>query len=408
MLLLMAEFSYCQENYLPGYFVRVNGDTVKGFIDYRNWDRNPEKVFFKETVEGERSTYFPLQIKSFGVMDESYESAVVQTEVSPSDISNLNYSRNLEIKTDTAFLQAVVKGRKSLYYNKTRSGIEQYYIWQDTAFNLLIYKKYLMEQDGRQVIVENKTWLGQLTLYLNDCPSLPKMLKNLDYQKYSLEKLFLDYYAYSQSPVKFHTKTETVHAQFGVLAGVSSTTLKIEGDNYNYLVKAGYKSSVNFSGGLFLNLVLPRSQGKWSIYNELLYTSYQVSGSYTSYSNTTEYIIIHTTLGYTYLKLNTMVRFKYPFGKFFVFVNGGLSNGLVINEKNYARVDSKLMNQVDVYEAKALNDTRKYEIGYVVGAGAGFWKFSLDFRYERANGITVYSILGSHTDRFYCFLGYRF
>lgn len=407
MLLFMTAASFCQENYKPGYILLMNGDTLHGLLDYRNWERNPEKIAFKEATGDTRSLYFPWQIKGFGVLDETYESAVVQVENSPTETKDLNYDKTLVLAFDSAFLQAVVKGNKSLYYYKTRFGKELFYIKQDSAFKLLVYKKYLKDQDGESVLAENKTYIGQLTLYLADCSTIQDKLKNVAYQKNSLEALMLDYYACTQSKVAFHKKTEKTTVQFGAMAGATLTTLKFTG-SYLYLVNAGYQPSVNFTAGLFLDVVFPRNHGKWSINNELICSSYKVDGRYDIYTNENKYTIVYTTIGYTYLKINNMVRFKYPVGKFFLYLNGGLSNGFAITEKNYYQMESKLYDDETVTEGKALNETRKWEFGYLVGLGTKFKKFSLEVRFERANGMSVYENLKSITYRYFCLVGYRF
>jgi len=82
LLILVSQVSYSQENYLPGYLLPSNGDTLAGFIDYRNWDKNPEKIFFKENLSDNKSDYSPNDIRGFKVLDEFYESAAVQINIS--------------------------------------------------------------------------------------------------------------------------------------------------------------------------------------------------------------------------------------------------------------------------------------------------------------------------------------
>jgi hypothetical protein len=407
LLLVLAETSVGQENFLPGFLVSLKGDTIKGLVDYRNWDRNPEKISFKETAAGITSEYYPLQIKSFVVLDESYESAVVQTETSSDDTKFLSHDKNLEIVSDTTFLQVIVRGKKSLYYYKTREGKENFYIWQDSSFQLLIYKKYLKNQDDGTVIAENLTYNGQLTIYLQGCEGIQKRLSEVRYQKNSLEDIFLFYYSCTRENIYFHKKTEKTTVRFGALAGVSVTVLKFYGD-FIYLVEAGYQPSFSFSGGLFMDIIFPRSQGKWSVNNELLFTSYNVDGKYEHYFHANRYTTTYTTLGYSYLKINNMLRFKYPVGKFFLYINAGISNGMAIVEKNYAKEESWLFEQYRVEEARAIDDTRKWELGYVLGIGAKFRKFSFEARYEGANGMSEYKYLKSSTYRIYTLFGYRF
>ena len=52
-----------QNNYQPGFVVENNGDTVKGSIDYKRWDRSPTKITFKSVTQSK--VYAPLDIKVF-------------------------------------------------------------------------------------------------------------------------------------------------------------------------------------------------------------------------------------------------------------------------------------------------------------------------------------------------------
>lgn len=408
LLILFFQASFCQKNYLPGYIIPLKGDTIHGFVDYRNWEKNPDKIAFKEKSGDQPSAYTPLDIKEFGVLDEIYKGAVVETENSPFEIKDLRYDRELDIKTDTIFLQTLVKGEKSLYYYRNKAGKDQFYIKQDSSFNLLVYKKYLKDQDGRTTVLENKRFIGQLTIYFKDCSTIQSKLNDAEYQRNSLENLFLSYYKCTSSAIDFQKKTEKTKTEFGVLAGMSLTSLKFKSVDYIYLVNAGYPLSANFAAGLFFNVILPRNQGKWSVNNELIFTSYKVSGRYEVYENENKYTITSTTLGYSYLKLNTMIRFTYPVKKFFLFVNAGMSNGYAVIEKNYAKVESKLFTQVRVEEGKALNYTRRYELGFLLGVGVLVKKFSFDVRYERGNGMSDFVYLSSPVNRIYFLLGYRF
>ncbi len=47
-LFMFLQASFCQENYQPGYIVGLKGDTLHGFINYRNWERNPDKISFRK------------------------------------------------------------------------------------------------------------------------------------------------------------------------------------------------------------------------------------------------------------------------------------------------------------------------------------------------------------------------
>ena len=47
LLVIIPEFVFSQSNYYEGYVVKNNGDTLKGYIDYRNWEYSPVSFNFK-------------------------------------------------------------------------------------------------------------------------------------------------------------------------------------------------------------------------------------------------------------------------------------------------------------------------------------------------------------------------
>lgn len=404
IVILSFQLTFSQENYIPGYVIKNNSDTLFGFVDYRNWKNNPDLIKFKTNIEKDPISFMPTDIAEFKVKDEIYVSGFINTEVTPIQTDKLKVDPKIKIKVDTTFLQTLFRGKKSLYYYKNSDGKENFYIKQNDGFDLLIYKKYLKKQDGKDVVTENKKYLGQLTLYLNDCPTINSKLENTSYKQKSLLKLFQYYYECSSSDIYFQKEIESIHAEFGVLAGVTITSLEFGSDAFPYLVNAEYNSSNSFSAGLFLNLILPRNQRKWSINNEILYSTYKVMGSYEENEFGNQNSLITTEIGYSYLKINNLVRFKYPVDNLFLFLNGGISNGFSISETNYKKEESRFRTK----ESVALNDTRKYEQGLILGSGVMYKRFSFEIRYEMGNGMSKYSGLNSSTKRYHFLLGYRF
>jgi len=407
--ILVFQVSFCQEAYLPAYIVSLNGDTIQGFIDYRNWGTNPEYIAFKNSPETEKTIYKPIDIRSFGVKDERYVSAIVNTEISSRNTNTLEQNAILNIKVDTAFLQTMISGDKSLFYYKNRSGIDNFYIKNQNEFQLLEYKKYIKFSGGPKILTENKKYVGQLMVYFNDCPSLQSKINQVKYSKKNLENLFLSYYACSQSEINFQKKTEKIKIESGFLVGASLTGLKFSGStSFDYLLNTDYNQSIKGSAGLYLNLVIPRLRERWSIYNELLYTSYQVNGTYNDIQNENTYVNYYTEFGYSYFKINTLVRYQYPVGNFSFCLNAGMSNGFGFNEINYLEKVSIFYTTEHYKEGEAIDDPRTNEQGLVVGLGTKFKKLSLETRLEKANGMSKYPGLGSVTNRFYILVGYQF
>ena len=114
--ILIFKISYGQENIKPAYVIDLKGDTLKGFIDYRNWEQNPKRITFRTTSGGENIYYTPLDIKKFSVVDEVYESGVVKVDESSTQIDLLSNTAEITYKLDTIFLQTLFTGEKSLYF----------------------------------------------------------------------------------------------------------------------------------------------------------------------------------------------------------------------------------------------------------------------------------------------------
>ena len=408
--------TYSQVNFKQGYIINPAGDTLHGFIDYRYWSSNPDKIVFKENLKGENIYYTPLDIRCFSVHDELYESAIIKTEISPSNIHNLKFGSDLNLKKDTAFLQAMIIGEKSLYFYFNKYGNNQFYIKIDSTFELLTYKKYIKEvdydnkafQQKANIIMENRLFTGQLMLYLNDCPDIKPKIENTKYTKESMENLFNYYYHCTQSKVEFQKAREKVKPVFGMVAGPLLSTIVFNGDIRPDLVDAKFQPSINFSAGVSLGLIIPRTNGKWSMHNELALSSYKVNGYHLQYFNANKFTETHTALGYTYLKLINMARFSYPISNFSLFFNAGISYGYGFNETNFQKKEITFYSTYSIEEVKALEHTRKLEAGFTLGAGAMYKRYSAEFRYEIGSGMSGYQRLSAITNRCFLLIGYRF
>src|ERR1700744_6338801 len=56
-----------QSNYKPGYVVNSKGDTLRGFIDYQEWDANPDVINFKKTLTDQSTKYGVDDASAFGI-----------------------------------------------------------------------------------------------------------------------------------------------------------------------------------------------------------------------------------------------------------------------------------------------------------------------------------------------------
>jgi len=417
LLLLMiaaSQLAFSQENYVPGYVIKNDADTLFGFVDYRNWEKNPNKITFKTQLEGNPISFTPTDITEFNAGGEIYVSAIVDTETSPIQLDRLTKDAQPKIRVDTTFLQTLFNGKKSLYYYKNAEERVNFYIRKNSKFDLLVHKKYIKDirkQDGKYIIAENRKYLGQLILYLNDCNTISSKLKSTSYDTRSLTKLFQYYYKCSQSEASFQKKLEKGRLEIGALAGASLTFLNFRSEVFPDLTNSKYSPAADISAGIFFDFVLPRNQGKWSFNNEILFSTYKARGIYEVQTGISSSRRVSTEIGYSYLKMNNLARFKYPIGNLFLFSNIGISNGFAISERaNYQKrelIFSSTGNRI-VSDGVVLEDTRKHEFGLLFGIGVKYDRFSFETRCEAGNGMALYEQLRSPTTRAYFLLGYRF
>lgn len=399
---------FSQENFVSGTVINAQGDTIAGLIDYQNWKKNPRKVKFKTAANEPYSVYTPLDIVEFRVRDEIYIGRIVECETSSLDAGGLMEDPGFAINIDTVFLQALIRGRKSLYLNKNIDGKDNFYIENNSKIELLLYKKYLKNTEGKSIVKEQKKYIGQLLLYLTDCPALQQEIEKAAYNRRSLEKVFQNYYKCSGDQIIFKKELEKPTVEFGVLAGATITSLNFKSKGFEVLVNTDFKHSTRFTAGLRLELFLPRIQRKLSINNELLFTSYEVAGEYLDFESDNKYSITTTKIGYSHIRFINMVRYTYSFRKTRFFMNAGISNSYSVSNTNYSRKESKFFTINSTEIGKAFNVTRTYEQGFNLGVGVKRLKISAEFRYERGNGMSVYSALNSITNRYYFLLGYGF
>ncbi len=88
-LLLLPLLSIAQSNYKSGYVVTLKGDTLHGFIDYKEWGRNPKTINFKSTQNDKIRQLGLTDINHFELEGYvSYHQYRVGMSLNPVDISS--------------------------------------------------------------------------------------------------------------------------------------------------------------------------------------------------------------------------------------------------------------------------------------------------------------------------------
>ncbi|MFK5857259.1 MAG: outer membrane beta-barrel protein [Bacteroidota bacterium] len=409
LLFALASISHAENKLFPGYIITLDNDTIVGYIDYKNWEINPSHVLFKIIEDGKYVKYTPESILEFYAANEIYVSATVKIEQSPFKTNDLTLSPKFQFKTETVFLRAVILGEKELLYLKDSRGKDNFYIKQGAYYKWLMYKIYLRNENGSKVLTYNNKYVGQLILYFQDCKGINPELSKTEYNFKSLKKAFEYYYSCTDKIISYKPKKEKVVINFSVMAGVTMTSLKLGGDNAPvYFTDGDFAMSTNITGGIALDIVLPRNSGRWSFNNELIINQYSTNGTYKDVTRENWHITTDIDLAFTYLKLNNMLRGNFPINKMVLFVDLGFSNGFVISNTNHKTTTKVFYDDVDITNGEAIPDLRKHEQSLLIGIGGKLNKLAAELRYERGNGFGSQSYVWTATNRFYLLFSYTF
>lgn len=378
LILSISQFSFAKSEFLPGYIINIQGDTIQGFISYDGWDFNPDEILFKPGKMRTPQYYLPIDIQGFGLQDKRYVSGIVQKETSPYLDRELLTDPALRLVADTVFLQTLIGGDKSLHYLRDWDEKEHFYIQEDSIYKLLLHKTYVEYKGGRKEY-HNMRFLGQLSRYFWEESLLQEVIASTSYDRSSLEHLFTTYLNLQGKTSVYRSVIHKVAPVWGVVAGISSTILHVDSE---YFI-VGFGPSINFTGGFSVELAMAGRLRDLSFCNELLYSSYKMEREVRVDYFPTNF----AKFDFDYIRLNTMIRYRPSW----FFVNAGFSNGLCIHQYN------------TVFEK-----VRSYEIGLVLGAGLKYKNFSMEYRKEIGDGISSYVYLSSNTSRAQILLNYSF
>src|SRR6185436_17537868 len=81
---------FAQSNFIPGSITKSAGETLNGFIDYKEWSKNPSAISFKKSLDETTSSYSVEDLLGFEITGkEKYVRAVIKKDMMPVKISEL-------------------------------------------------------------------------------------------------------------------------------------------------------------------------------------------------------------------------------------------------------------------------------------------------------------------------------
>ena len=167
LLTALPAVLFAQSNYHSGYVVKNNGDTLKGYIDYREWERTPKTIQFKTSNTDKNILEFdPQTIKSFEINGmEQYMSDSGLISMDQTNFPDLPTGLDTSKMLNHVFLRQLTTGKYlTLYYQK--DNIKKRFFIAESNGTITELKYYQYHSDEHNVI-ESAYYKGQLGYYIN-------------------------------------------------------------------------------------------------------------------------------------------------------------------------------------------------------------------------------------------------
>lgn len=222
-----------QKNFQAGYVVTLKGDTIKGFIDYKEWNFTPTRILFKSSDNNsDQKEYSASDISFFQIIGkEAYRRSIVKISLHPAKLSNIG-GRDTSWKTDTVFLKVLYAGKVGLlsYEDNIK---ERFYILEqgmEQPEELLI-REYIRE--GSMSLVSENIYKARLkaTMYAMNRYSddLSKRIEGAAYEIRELKKIVQLLNRGDGKELALEEKSRT---QWFAGIGIQSDNLNFKGEHF--------------------------------------------------------------------------------------------------------------------------------------------------------------------------------
>ena len=145
-LLLFPFLGVAQSNYKPGYVVTLKGDTMRGFIDYKEWDNNPVSINFKSGGNDVKPAILTTnEISFFNISQlEAYQKYTGDITMDVTDPNRISNGRDSSFKTTSVFLKILQKGSRLTLYSYADDIKTRFFIKDNAEGQIkeLIYRVY--------------------------------------------------------------------------------------------------------------------------------------------------------------------------------------------------------------------------------------------------------------------------
>jgi len=192
IVFLLPLFSKAQSNYKPGYVVTLSNDTIKGFIDYKEWENNPAQFNFKGAINSKQITHYDLgNAISFGINGlDQYRRNTVSLSNDRTELSNLSTGIDTTTTQETLFLKVLTTGKNLTLFLYKDNIKDRYYVAEGSNKPIELSYHVYFDPEQTSKVVHSTGYKRQLQRWsLMYQPNKEKLQTTILQSDYELKSL---------------------------------------------------------------------------------------------------------------------------------------------------------------------------------------------------------------------------
>lgn len=306
-----------------GYVVTTAGDTLRGELENRFWQGPPDGVTFRTAPDAPARLFPRTRVRAFRLEGGRY----FRAEVLPLDrnaqtnVANLPTRLVITQRPDSLLAEVLVNGPVPLL-RAVVDDVTHYFVQRPgQPFLELVERRYLLDTNGHQRIVNANNYRSQLTVYFGDCPAAVAAAGTASFSAKGLAAVvqaFSGQCTAARRAGEDLTVPARPHRPFafngGLLAGavynISQFDSQTAGEERPLLNNLDLDGRLHPFGGAYFDVLLPGR--RWALHGEAALSTFgrrgtfplaNGAGSYTWYGTK-----IDTRLGARYMLKQTLQR----------------------------------------------------------------------------------------------------
>ena len=402
LFLLFFLKTQAQSSFQKATIINNKNDTLEGFMKYEGWSANPDFIVFKKTLNSEKTTILPTEIRSFRVNNDLYEAHTIKLETDLPEDTNETPPMDLKMSDNiTVFMRCHVKGQCNLFSYTDDKGVCALYInkGKDTL-QLLKSRRVTEVQQGFARIGKQEKYKRQLIKNLYEAPKLFPKIEKADYSIANIQAIIEVYNNNfkDKTPITYLSPQEKGKFKVYFLAGGHYSALKIESaPNFfsSGLIPNQTVKGFGFNLGVSTAYILPRRNNKYAFVNDLVFKTMRLYYNEARTNETTA-----TNFDNMYLRLHSQAHFQLlKFKQLTISGTLGVAPNYVLKTDNLSVVTKSGIASNRVLFAK--EDFRPFNVGYTAGLSVQLKNtLILELHGETNQGMSEFQTVGSRITSF--------